>query len=297
MSQSDARVILHSTLASPDSPFAFEELDRRGILTVAIPELEAARDCVQNEFHHKPVLAHTLEAMAHLEMLLRNVDAAVASIPFPENIVSPYYARIRESLAAPIGGSDSHIVLRLAMLLHDIDKPATSEKKANGRITFYGHDVRGAQTARAISHRLGLSESAADAVALLVRHHLRLGFLERDAGSDLRLVRRFIRALGSLVPHEILLSLADRLASRGKAVTQEQIDAHFKIAARVLAEYYEPAPVIPPLLSGDEIMTALGIPEGPEVGRLQNAVEEARARREIRTKRAAIALIRKLTNK
>ena len=56
-------------------------------------------------------------------------------------------------------------------LLHDIGKPATTEQRADGRITAYGHARLGAEMAAAILARLGMPEERRDQITWVIRHH------------------------------------------------------------------------------------------------------------------------------
>ena len=56
-------------------------------------------------------------------------------------------------------------------LLHDIGKPATTEQKADGRITAYGHAKLGAEMAAAILARLGMPEERRERITWVIRHH------------------------------------------------------------------------------------------------------------------------------
>ena len=56
-------------------------------------------------------------------------------------------------------------------LLHDIGKPATTEQRADGRITAYGHARLGAEMAENILDRLGMPEERRDRIAWVIRHH------------------------------------------------------------------------------------------------------------------------------
>jgi poly(A) polymerase len=50
----------------------------------------------------------------------------------------------------------------------------------------------------------------------------------------------------------------------------------------------------PRLITGHDVMDALGVEPGPEVGRLLMAVEEAQGAGEIHTREDALALVRRL---
>src|SRR5439155_1322168 len=76
-------------------------------------------------------------------------------------------------LEAALGGGVTRAeVLKLAELLHDVAKPET-RRVVQGRVRFFGHDLVGAERARAIGQRLRLPARAVGVLERLVRHHLR----------------------------------------------------------------------------------------------------------------------------
>ena len=127
--------------------------------------------------------------------------------------------------------------LRWGALLHDAAKPLTREvRPQDGRVTFIGHDVAGAELARAVLGRLRASERLRAHVAGLVRHHLRLGFLVHEPQPlSRRTVFGYLRACSPVAVDVTLLSVADRLATRGDRA-QESIDAHLALARGVLRD-------------------------------------------------------------
>src|SRR3989442_12470543 len=84
----------------------------------------------------------------------------------------------------PLGGGVTRDpVLKLAALLHDVAKPET-RRVVQGRVRFFGHDLVGAERARAIGQRLRLPARAVGVLERLVRHPPRpmpLGAPERLA--------------------------------------------------------------------------------------------------------------------
>ena len=56
-------------------------------------------------------------------------------------------------------------------LLHDIGKPATTERNADGRITAYGHARLGAEMAETALARLGMPVERRARIAWVIRHH------------------------------------------------------------------------------------------------------------------------------
>ena len=73
----------------------------------------------------------------------------------------------------------------------------------------------------------------------------------------------------------------------------ERWRGHVAYMSHVLSEglaQVEEQQTQPKLIDGRDLMQALGLPQGPDVGRLLNAIEEARAAGEITTREDALAL-------
>ena len=62
-------------------------------------------------------------------------------------------------------------ILRWTMLLHDIEKPSTKTLGKDGQHHFYGHQEKGAITAKAIMKRLKFDNDTLDSVVHLIRWH------------------------------------------------------------------------------------------------------------------------------
>ena len=183
--------------------------------------------------------------------------------------------------------------LRFGALLHDIAKPQTRTELPNGRIGFPHHDVDGAEMVRAALARLRASERLRAHVAGLTRYHLRLGFLVHDMPLDRRAIYRYLVACEPVEADVTLLSVADRLATRGRKA-DEAIARHLDLARSVLAAALERRATgsRPPLVRGDELAAELGIPRGPQLGELMAQIAEARFAGEVSTREEALAFAR-----
>lgn len=153
------------------------------------------------------------------------------------------------------------LTLRLAALFHDLGKPATA-----GRSGFPGHEEVGAELATEALTRLRLSGATTQAVAKLVRLHLRPVYYE--SGWTDGAVRRLARAAGGDI--WLLLELARADVGASSYPHPEKIDELGERVRAVLAE--RPDRFTLPL-SGDDIMAALDLAPGPEVGRLKAELE------------------------
>jgi tRNA nucleotidyltransferase/poly(A) polymerase len=262
-------------------------MERLGLTPVVLPELEALRDVEQNPYHHRDVLGHTLEVLEQAIALERDPAATLG-----DDLAAAVGALLAEPLADGLTRAGG---LRFGALLHDAAKPATRIQLPDGRVGFPRHDVDGAALARATLARLRASERLRAHVADLTRHHLRLGFLVHEAPLDRRTVYRYLRDTAPVSVDVTLLSVADRLATRGRKADQA-IARHVALAREVLPAALEQHSAAPPapIVRGDELARALGIEPGPRLGALLDAIAEARFAGEVATPEAAVALARDL---
>ena len=266
---------------------ALRRMDGIGVTAAVLPELGAMRGVEQNRYHHADVHDHTIEV---LEQTL-----ALQADPAP--VVGEEHApAVRELLAEPLADEvDRGLALRLGALLHDAAKPATLGHRDDGTPTFLGHDREGAQLARDVLTRLRASERLKTHVSALVRHHLRLGFLVHERPLSRRALYRYLTTCEPVEVDVTLLSVADRLATRGRKA-DEAIAKHLDLAREVLpaALAWRAEGRRQPLVRGDALAAALGLDAGPQLGRLLAAIDEARFAREVSTPDEAIALAARL---
>jgi poly(A) polymerase/tRNA nucleotidyltransferase (CCA-adding enzyme) len=159
--------------------------------------------------------------------------------------------------------------VRWAALLHDIGKPGTRVVRA-GEGTFHGHAELGARLADARLGALRFPTATRDRIVHLIREHM---FDFRDDWSDAA-VRRFVRRVGvDRVADLFDLRMADALGNGTRGPDTRRLEAMAKRIQRVLAG--DSALTVQQLaLGGEDVMRALGIPPGPEVGRVLHALLE-----------------------
>jgi poly(A) polymerase len=292
---------LRRIVAAPQARAGIEMMGELGAAAVVLPELEDTRGVEQNRFHHRDVHGHTLEVLDRTVELTGAADAPDAPGALAGELaaaIGPHVEEVARLLAEPLAdGMTRGEALRWGALLHDAAKPQTREvRAADGRVTFIGHDVRGAALAREVLSRLRASERLRGHVSALVRHHLVLGFLvhERQPLAR-RTVFSYLRRCEPVEVDVTLLSIADRLATRGER-SEAAIEAHLDLARRMLADALswrsEGRPE--PLLRGDELARELAIAPGPRLGELLERIAEARYAGELNTPQEAVALARGL---
>lgn len=278
---------LKRIVAAPDPLAGIELMERVGALGAVLPELAALAGVEQSAYHHLDVYQHTLGVLAETVALERDPVAV-----FGEADGAAVAALLAEPLADELTRGTA---LRFGALMHDVAKPQTRGVTGEGRITFYGHDAAGAKTARAILARLHASERLRAHVAALTRHHLRLGFLVRERPLSPRAEYRYLKACEPVEVDVTLLSVADRLATRGRKA-DEAIAKHLQLARELigpaLAWRVHGSPAVP--IRGDELADALAIARGPQLGALLAQLEEAVYAGEVHTREDAVEHARRL---
>ena len=161
-------------------------------------------------------------------------------------------------------------------------------------MTFIGHDAAGARMAAAALARLRASERLSDYVAAVTRHHLRLGFLVHEVPLSRRAIYRYLHATDPVQADVTVLSVADRLATRG-ARSDVAIAKHLALAEEMIAEALAWRARPPrPIVRGDEITRELGISPGPQIGKLLAELEELSFTGEVATREQALDRAREL---
>jgi putative nucleotidyltransferase with HDIG domain len=275
---------LRRLVVSPDPLGGLRLMDEAGLVAVLLPELEALKDVEQNPYHHLDVWGHTLEVLEQLLAIERD----------PEPVFGGHAEGVAAELARPLADELTRgQALRFGALMHDVGKPATRAVTAEGRVLFWGHDELGARMSSEACRRLRASAALGDFLAGLARHHLRLGFLVHHRPLSRRDVYRYLRTCEPVELEVTVLTAADRLATRGERTRQEAIDDHVALVRDLAGEALAWRAKRPrPPVSGDELMAALGLGPGPEVGRLLEELREAAYAGEVGSREEAIELAR-----
>lgn len=151
------------------------------------------------------------------------------------------------------------LTLRWAALLHDVGKPDTM-----GDGHFHQHEFVGEHLARRILRRWKMAKETISLVTHLIRHHM-FWYQSAWTGSA---VRRFIRTVGlEEIPLLFELRRADNIGSGARGTRMYALD---QLWLRVQEELQQAGAFSPRDLAidGNDLMAALGMSPGPEVGRL-----------------------------
>jgi poly(A) polymerase len=261
-------------LRRPD--LALRVLDALGGLAALVPQLGESRGLDQSPYHHLDVLGHTLEVVEHTADLVAD----------PEPVFRSLAGRVSAVLDAPLADDLTRgQALGFPALLHDIAKPATRAVTPQGRVTFIGHDRLGAEMADDFMRRLRTSTRLREFVDRCVLMHLPLGFMVHATPLSLRQIDRYLRATAPWEVEIVVLSVADRLATRGPRTSESAIRRHVALAREVVAAHFalvDRGPVRT-LLTGDQAAAELDRAPGPWLSRLLDQLREEQVVGAVRT--------------
>lgn len=237
-----------------------------GLGDVVLPEVGAMRMAIDEHHQHKDVYHHSLTVL-------------------------------RQAIDLEDEGPD--LVLRWAALLHDIGKPDTRRHEPDGGVSFHHHEVVGAKMTRKRMRALKYSKQMVDDVSQLVYLHLRFHGYADDKGTGMwtdSAVRRYVTDAGPLLSrlHKLVRADCTTRNRRRAARLQANYDGLEQRITELAAR--EDLARVRPDLDGNEIMTLLGIPAGPQVGEAWRFLKELRLDRGPLTHDEAVAELQKWWN-
>ncbi len=277
----------------PCSGDSVRYLDRVGLLTHVIPELEHCRDVAQPTSHFWDVLEHSIQTMSTFEFISGQADWRFGNDEMLDYMPAEtaFHAYLAEEVSA---GATRAALIKLGCLLHDIAKPQTRELDDTGRARFLGHAKDGAATAKDILQRLRFSTNETAYVETLIYNHLRPAQMSTEGPPTARAVYRFFRDTGNAGAGVLYVAMADYLACRGPLFTMSEWCSVCDLVTFILQEHQRQRAAITPrrLLDGRELMHELNLESGPTVGRLLEMIIEAQAAGQVTTKDEALRLAR-----
>ncbi len=281
-----------------DGAETLRQLDDLDLLTKLIPEMAEAKGVEQPKEHHWDVFEHSLRTVAAVDYLLRrgswefSGEAVLAAVPWS--------GALAEHFDSEVGfGSTRRTLLKLAALLHDVNKPQTKAFDANGRMRFLGHPLEGAARVVMILERLRFSGKEIKLVETEVMHHMRPTQLSNEGLPTNKAIYRYFRDTGDAGLDILFLSLADHLATRGPDLRSDGWGEHTRLVEYVIGKRFEQEKIVnpPKLVDGYDIIKFFRTTPGPEVGEMLELVREAQASGEITTREEALSFIERLKKK
>ena len=255
-------------LLAPHRDPGMSALYESGLLVVLFPEVRGLETLGQGEYHHLDTLSHTLLTVEKISWAIGWCSSKHHEIPLtPESILSVSYAA----------------------LFHDLGKQETHCVDERGKVHFYHHESFSCRAAEGIMERLRFSRAMRDQVLRLIQFHMRIPNLSRETKDSA--LKRLVNQVGDETPLLVLLTLADKEASRGilSVPRDDVVEGH---CLRILEFYGEKDIVHPsPLVTGSDVLS-LGYESGPKVGEILRFIQEKQVTGEIETREDALRCLK-----
>jgi poly(A) polymerase len=242
-------------------------LHESSLLLTLFPDLKGLEHLGQSQHHHLHVLSHTLLIVEKLSWALEWVPQEAGVLPLTQ---------------------EDRLALYYAALFHDLGKQDTYSKDEKEKVHFYHHESFSCQRAEGIMERLRFSNLLRNRVLHLIQNHMRILNLSRETKEAA--LKRLVYQVGDDIPLLVLLTLADKEASRG--ILSVQLDEVVEDHCLRILKWFKEKEVVhpPPLLSGHDVM-ALGYSTGPKVGEILNFIRGMQVEGEIKTREEALKLL------
>jgi tRNA nucleotidyltransferase/poly(A) polymerase len=299
---------LFKILEGPKPDVCLRALEMLGVFPYLLPELSALKGVPQTAPHIYDVWEHTLRVLSCLENILSALAPGYTADDTNDlftGLLTLRIGRFREQYAAHFTDSlntdrSVRAALFFAALYHDVEKPSTSSIDEAGRIHFYDHDIKGAETAAKRAEAFNLSNDEVRRIREIVRQHMRFHFFSGRMDGEQkepsrRSIYRFFRDTGEAGVDLVLLGLADLRGTYGPTLTQGTWTAALDVARLLLENYWEKREeaVAPPrLLDGNDLMHELELAPGRTIGQLLEAIREGQATGKIATREEALDFAR-----
>jgi tRNA nucleotidyltransferase (CCA-adding enzyme) len=157
-------------------------------------------------------------------------------------------------------------IVRLGALLHDIGKPSARQPRegAPGEFSFFKHEYVGKDMADAVARRWKLSTADRARVVAMVEHHMFFYTPEWTDGT----VRRFVRRVGVETLEALFALREGDVRGRGFGEDPEAELGELRRRVASVADADAALRVTDLAIDGQDVMRALGIKPGREIGLL-----------------------------
>lgn len=257
---------LLAILSTPRSAKGIKLLDEHDLLRIILPELVACKGVPQPEKYHPEgdVYTHTLLALEEADRFIKDP------------------------------------LVKLGLLLHDIGKPKALE--ANLGKNSAGHEVIGAKMTEEICRRLRFSNEESKLLTYLVKEHQRIGHLpQMGKAKQVRFLKQGedptkpLEDFPARFPYFAKLLQLMVADCQGSALKSKGWLPVLYTTARLLPHIRELEGLMQArkLIDGHDLLR-LGMPQGPQLGRILEELYEKILAGEIHSRKEALAQARRL---
>ena len=289
------RTELFMALGEEGAGLFLRNLQQGGLLEKIFPEVRGWENLDLGNGRPLSLLDHALRTLEAADFIFIHLEDLYPSrFTFLKN----HFSQNEEE------GVSRKALFKFIAFFHDSGKAATAaQDQGKESSRFLDHDQEGSKINAAIGRRLKLSRRSVRIISELTRQHMRIQGLAKVQELTGRAKYRFFQDLGREGLDLAILSLANALASSAVqfrwpliAEMNEEAKKIKKITDDLLRFYTDEfnQKSTQDLVDGEEIMKALGIPQGKAVGALMSKLKEAEISGRVRTKEDALQFLKNI---
>lgn len=244
--------------------FSIDAATERSIQLNRLLLQEISGERIRDELCKILVTQHAARLLRHYADVFSVVIPEIAPcVGFSQN--NPYHIYdVWEHTLNAIDESPDDLLVRLALLFHDVGKPLSYSEDEKGIGHFYGHSAISEQITRARMRALRFSNREIDAVSQLVKHH------NDDVQLATAYARRLLNKLGSFEQARRLIDVmkAD-VAAQDHALYHQRTDklCSFGLIIRKIESDSLAFKIKDLVIDGHDLM-AIGYEAGPGIGQV-----------------------------
>jgi len=207
---------------------------------------------------------HYVQKLVDLDLMIYIIPEFIKNIGMAQHNKHHIYP-VDQHIYEALRNIDPTEVLRWTMLLHDIGKGYTKTIDENGVGHFYGHAIISINLAKDILNRLRFDNKTTSDILKLIEHH------DYRIEPNMKQVRKAVNKIGvDLFESYLKVQRADILA-QNPCYHEEylaKLEAIHDCYIRILEEKH--CTTLKELMINGKDLTAMGIKQGKEVGRILN---------------------------
>jgi poly(A) polymerase len=253
---------------------AFEIMDDYGILKNIMPYIDELKTIGKCKYHVEDVFTHmnltygVFKDILKGKMNLKGLDLSVFEVKIGEFELSEY--------------------LGLACFMHDIGK-YEAYKKENNKISFHGHDIKGAEICKNFCNNLKFPKKAENYIENIVRGHMYpLGLFKNGSLNNRKAVYKFFYRYDGYVIGILVTAFCDNYATRMNLDRENEKERFKAFIERMLKEYKLYCEIRENrFLNGKDVMKILG-KRGPVIKDILEDINKLRYLGRINSREEAI---------
>ena len=239
------------------------------ILNKIFPDIETMKDIGECKYH-------VVDSWTHSVYTVKVAESVIYAKGFFEDHVREAYEKHAEEI---ISGNHRRIdLIKLGALFHDIGKPSAKKVDETGRTRFRGHEITGAELVKEYGKRLKWSNKEKALMYKYVAQHMTPLVLYKNNDVSGKALYRFFSEAGAETLDLLLIALADIVSTRKLLDPHEEMGM-FKIHVEYIANNYitryRPIEDITKIISGQEIMETVNLPESTFIGEVLEDLKKA----------------------